>query len=168
MLCSSKFSIATKGRTTIKEHIFFLAGNGVKKIASFEVFKKISDLREVIQKRKLNKYIPDKALTQFSLLSERTYLGWTEATNNLKSQKRPMDQISLLVQYAFAIPETSTEVSIINEVWGSNKGHLSFQMLEAIVNVKINRNLSCIKFYESIKYNKKLLQKFAAKKSTKK
>jgi hypothetical protein len=41
-------------------------------------------------------------------------------------------------------------------------------MLEAIVNVKINRNLSCIEFYESIKYNKKLLQKFAAKKSTKK
>jgi hypothetical protein len=49
--------------------------------------------------------------------------------------------------------------SIINEVWGSDKGLLSFQMLEAIVTVKINRDQSCNEFYESIKSNKKLLQK---------
>jgi hypothetical protein len=227
-----------------------------RKIAAFEVFKKISDLREVIQKRKSNKYIPDKALKHFLLLSvevqEETkefmanfyeelldylenwshsldgaeifswlslnflpdwendvkpsvkyiqarhgletlntdevfdeldrlqqYMNgnllrweaekvesdsrWNEAINNLKSQKRPIDQISLMVQYAFAIPGTSTEVerlfSIINDVWGSDKGNLSLQMLESIVNVKLNRDQSCIEFYESIKSNKKLLQK---------
>jgi hypothetical protein len=47
---------------------------------------------------------------------------WIETLKALNEQSRPINQISSLVQYAFAIPGTSTDVerlfSVINDVWG--------------------------------------------------
>jgi hypothetical protein len=88
-------------------------------------------------------------------------LRWIETLRELNQQNRPIDQISLLVQYAFAIPGTSTDVerlfSIINDVWSPDKGQMLPSSLEAILNVKVNSELDCAEYYESIKSNKKLL-----------
>jgi hypothetical protein len=86
---------------------------------------------------------------------------WIEIFKNLSQKNRPIKQISLLVQYAFAIPGTSTEVerlfSIINDVWGPEKGQMKLSTLEAHLNVKINSNKDCVEYYASIKDDKKLL-----------
>jgi hypothetical protein len=86
---------------------------------------------------------------------------WIELIKTMSDQNRPITQISLVVQYAFAIPGTSTEVerlfSIINGVWNAEKGKLSLKTLEAHLNVKVNNDQSCEEFYTSIKCNKILL-----------
>lgn len=91
---------------------------------------------------------------------------WIEILKNLSSQNRPINQISLMVQYAFAIPGTSSEVerlfSIIKDVWGPDRGQMSLSTLEAILNVKVNCDLDCDGYYESIKHNRKLLAKVHA------
>lgn len=91
---------------------------------------------------------------------------WIETFCSMNSQNRPIQQISFLVQYAFSIPGTSTEVerlfSIINDVWAPNKGNMQLNTLEAILNVKINSDLSCADYYSQIKDNKKLLAKVQA------
>lgn len=93
--------------------------------------------------------------------NESSERRWIETFGSLKSQNRPIKQISLLVQYAFAIPGTSTEVerlfSVINDVWGPDKGQMLPKSLEALLNVKINSEQNCVEYYESIKSNKKLL-----------
>jgi hypothetical protein len=88
---------------------------------------------------------------------------WIETFKSLNSQNRQIKQISLLVQYAFAMPGTSTEVerlfSVINDVWGPDKGQMSLSTLEAILNIKVNNDQDCAGYYESIKNNRKLLAK---------
>lgn len=88
-------------------------------------------------------------------------MRWIEVFKNLKQQRRPITQISLLVEYAFAIPGSSTDVerlfSIINDVWEDDKGQMSAETLEAHLNVIFNSNLDCLEFHKSIKNNKRLL-----------
>lgn len=86
---------------------------------------------------------------------------WIETFKSLNQQNRPINQISLLVQFAFSIPGTSTEVerlfSIINDIWGPEKGQMLLTTLESLLNVKVNSKYDCVEYYESIKHNKKLL-----------
>lgn len=86
---------------------------------------------------------------------------WIDVFKLLNGQNRPIPQISLVAQYAFAIPGTSTEVerlfSIINGVWSAEKGHLALSTLEAHLNVKVNCNMNCEEFYKSVMQNNKLL-----------
>lgn len=88
-------------------------------------------------------------------------MRWTETFKGLNSQHRPINQLSLLVQYGFSIPGTSTEVerlfSVINGVWEPEKGHMQLVTLESILNVKINSDLNCEDYFAAIKDNKKLL-----------
>jgi hypothetical protein len=80
---------------------------------------------------------------------------------HIKCSKVVTNNQSLMVQYAFAIPGTSTDVerlfSVINDVWGPDKGQMLPSSLEALLNVKVNSKLNCVEYYESIKNNKKLL-----------
>jgi hypothetical protein len=50
---------------------------------------------------------------------------WIEVFKILAQHNRPLKNMSLLAQYAFAIPGSSAEVerlfSIINDVWGPDK-----------------------------------------------
>lgn len=86
---------------------------------------------------------------------------WLEIFVLAAQQNRRINNLSMLVQYAFAIPGSSTEVerlfSIINDVWGPDKPQMKLETLEAYLNVKINSNLSCSMFYDSVKDNKQLL-----------
>lgn len=86
---------------------------------------------------------------------------WLEVFSFANQQHRPLKNLSLLVQYAFAIPGSSTEVerlfSIINDVWGPDKPQMKLKTLEAVLNVKVNSDLSCSDYFDSIKNNKRLL-----------
>lgn len=86
---------------------------------------------------------------------------WLEIFALTTQQHRPLSNLSLLVQYAFAIPGSSTEVerlfSIINDVWGPDKPQLKLETLEAVLNVKVNSDLSCSDYFDLIKNNKRLL-----------
>lgn len=88
---------------------------------------------------------------------------WIEVFGELNKQRRPIKDLSLLVQYAFCIPGTSTEVerlfSTINNVWVSGKDNMSLHTLEAYLSVSVNSVLSCAEFYDSVKTNKTLLAK---------
>lgn len=44
----------------------------------------------------------------------------------------------------------------MNDVWSIDKPSMKIKTLEANLNVKINSDLDCLKYYESIKDNKKL------------
>jgi hypothetical protein len=67
----------------------------------------------------------------------------------------------LLAQYAFATPGTSAEVetlfSIIKHVWGSEKGQLSMNALEAHLEIKYNDAADCREFFNRVKGNKMML-----------
>lgn len=86
---------------------------------------------------------------------------WIELIKTMSDQNRPITQIALVVQYAFAIPGTSTQVerlfSIINGIWKTENGQLALSTLEAHLNVKVNSGHNCEKFFELIKNNKNLL-----------
>ena len=85
----------------------------------------------------------------------------------LKNQLRPIPQFSLMGQYAFSIPGTSTEVerlfSIIKDVWGTEKGQMSASTLEAHLNGKFNCEQNSEEIYETIKSIKSLLSQSAEK-----
>lgn len=80
---------------------------------------------------------------------------WIVLIKTISDQNSPITQISLVVQYAFAIPEMT--FSVINGVWNTEKGKLSLNTLEAHLNVKFNNDQSCEEFYTSIKCNQILL-----------
>lgn len=88
---------------------------------------------------------------------------WLEIFKRMTQEHRPINQLSLLVQYAFSIPGTSTEVerlfSTVNDIWSTDKGQMQPGTLEAILNVKINTDLDCLQYYEAAKKNKSLLSK---------
>lgn len=66
-----------------------------------------------------------------------------------------------MVQFAFAIPGSSTEVerlfSIIGNVWPPNKGKMKLATLEAELNVRFNSKMGCSEYFALIKNNKALL-----------
>lgn len=86
---------------------------------------------------------------------------WLDAFKSLSQQSRPIKEISLLVQFAFSIPGSSTEVerlfSYINDVWSEDKPQMKHNTLEAQLNIKVNSDLDCVQFYNSIKNNRKIL-----------
>jgi hypothetical protein len=86
---------------------------------------------------------------------------WLEVLRQLKEQHRAIPCFSLLAQYAFAMPGTSAEVerlfSIIKHVWGSEKGQLSMNALEAHLEIKYNDAADCREFFNRVKGNKKML-----------
>jgi hypothetical protein len=86
---------------------------------------------------------------------------WLEILKQLKEQHRSIPCFSLLAQYAFAMPGTSTEVerlfSIIKNVWGSEKGQLSKKALEAHLEIKFNHGADCHEFFNRVKGNTKML-----------
>lgn len=88
---------------------------------------------------------------------------WLDVFAYMKEQQRPLIHLSMLVEFAFALPGSSTDVerlfSIINDVWAPDKGQMSLEMLEAVLNVKINKRMSCVDFYQSIKDDKIFLIK---------
>lgn len=88
---------------------------------------------------------------------------WIDVFKTFSQQNQQISQISLLVQYAFAIPGSSTEVerlfSVIKNVWASNKCQMSSETLEAILNVKFNSQLKCSEYFDSIKNDKNFLAK---------
>jgi hypothetical protein len=81
-------------------------------------------------------------------------MRWIDVFKELKLQNRPIINIELLVELAFAVPGSSTQVerlfSIINDTLVPNKDHMSLT-LEAFLNIKVNSNLSCPDYYLSIK-----------------
>jgi len=86
---------------------------------------------------------------------------WLQIFQELKGKGRLINNLSLLVQFAFSIPGSSTEVerlfSIINDVWGPDKPQMNTETLEAFLNIKFNSDMECTQYYESIKNDKQLL-----------
>lgn len=88
---------------------------------------------------------------------------WLDIFGYMREQQRPVSNLSMLVEFAFSLPGSSTDVerlfSIINDVWGPDKGQMSLETLEAVLNVKFNKQISCVEFYQSIKDDKVFLKK---------
>lgn len=88
---------------------------------------------------------------------------WLNVFSYMRDQQRPLKNLSMLVEFAFSLPGSSCDVerlfSIINDVWGPDKGQMSMETLEAILNVKFNQRMSCVDFYQSIKDDKAFLKK---------
>lgn len=86
---------------------------------------------------------------------------WLEVLKDFAAQNRRINQFELLVEFGFAIPGFSADVertfSYINDVWGPDKPQMKLDTLEAQLNVKINSDLDCCSYYDTIKNNKKLL-----------
>lgn len=99
--------------------------------------------------------------TEWSLKKVTSDERWLEIFKTLGQQNRSIVKLSNLVEYAFSLPGSSTEVerlfSIINDVWGPDKPHLKLETLEAYLNIKVNSDLNCSEYYNSIKDNKRLL-----------
>jgi hypothetical protein len=88
---------------------------------------------------------------------------WLRIIKRCKDIERPVVQLSLLLEFAFCVPGTSTEVerlfSIINDTWGSDKSQMKLESVEASLNIQFNSHLSCLEFFEIIKNDKNLLEK---------
>lgn len=116
-----------------------------------KVFDEINLLRDFVSD-KLQAWTDSKASSESR---------WLEIFAIMNQQQRPLRQISLLVQYAFAIPGSSTEVerlfSVIGDIWGPKQGHMSMETLDAYLNVKVNSDLNCSEYYASVKNNRRLL-----------
>ena len=88
---------------------------------------------------------------------------WIEIFHRCKALETPIDQMSLLVEFAFSLPGTSTEVerlfSMINDAWSSDKGQMKLETLEAVMNIKYNSKLSCSEFHDTIKNDSNFLEK---------
>lgn len=86
---------------------------------------------------------------------------WLEIFKYMNVQQRPVKNLSSLVEFAFSLPGTSTDVerlfSIINDVWSPDKSNMSIETLEAILTIKFNLSMNCIDFYKSVQNDKKLL-----------
>lgn len=108
----------------------------------------------------LQSYILDKlvAWNQEKTTSEDR---WVEIFKTMKQQHKPLNQISLLVQYAMSIPGSSAEVerlfSKINDIWVPTKDNMKIETLEAYLNVQYNCNMSCSEYFKMIRNDKRLL-----------
>lgn len=73
-------------------------------------------------------------------------------SNKIQSEPHCLDIFAYL-------REQQRPFSIINDVLGPDKGQMSLETLEAILNVKFNKKMSCVQFYHSIKDDKVFLKK---------
>lgn len=69
-----------------------------------------------------------------------------------------------IVQYICVLPGTNADCerifSLCNQYWTDEKSHLAVPTLEAVLKIKVNVNKSCEEFFELVKNDTKLLQKF--------
>ena len=97
----------------------------------------------------------EEKLEEWSNKQVKSEDRWLEIFKALAQQNRHIHNLSLLVQYAFAIPGSSTEVerlfSIINDVWGPDKPQMKIETLEAFLNIKVNSNLNMCRI---LRFNK--------------
>lgn len=138
------------------EHIkpslqYFVKHFGEGEIDSDDLFDETNLLCQIVGQK----------LTSWNEKSLKSDERWIEIFAAFSYQNRPLKQFSMLVQYAFAIPGSSTEVerlfSIINDVWGPDKPQMKLETLEAYLNIKVNSNMNCSEYYDSIKDNRRLL-----------
>jgi hypothetical protein len=101
-------------------------------------------------------------LAQWNQKSTAAENRWVQIFNFAESQNRTIDNLSLLLEFAFSIPGTSCEVerlfSIIGDIWGSDKGQMKLETVESMLNVRYNSNQTCKEFFDSIKDDKKVLR----------
>lgn len=87
---------------------------------------------------------------------------WLVIFRYMRDQQRPVENLSMLVQFGFSLPGASTDVerlfSMIFDIWSPDKPQMNSQTLEAVLNVKFNCNKSCQEFYDSIISDKDLLR----------
>lgn len=119
------------------------------------------DADKVFDETNLLQQITTAKLESWTSIAASSQARWLDVFKTLNQQNRPIQNTSLLVQYAFAIPGSSTEAerlfSIINDVWGPDKEHMSLLTLEAYLNIKVNSEMNCTEYYESAKKNDDLL-----------
>jgi hypothetical protein len=123
-----------------------------EKINGDKLFDEITLIKDFVQENSAN-------WTREEITNQEK---WLKIFQRCRDLERPIEQLSLLVEYAFCLPGTSTEVerlfSIINDTWGNDKSQMRLESVEALLNVQFNTNLSCTEFFEKIKDDKNLLE----------
>ena len=90
---------------------------------------------------------------------------WTAIFKEFRGKLVNMEK---LVEFAFALPGTSTEAernfSLIKNIWAENRGSMALNTVKAILNIQYNSDLSCKQFYDKVKDDKAMLQKVQSSK----
>ena len=86
---------------------------------------------------------------------------WIKIFSNFRENSTRLTNMEKLVEFAFCLAGTSTEVerifSLMNNIWDDNKSRLDIDTLNAILTIQYNSNMSCLEFFECIKGNTKFL-----------
>lgn len=121
------------------------------------------DADAVFDELQLIKQVVEKELPSWTEKGTSSESRWLQIFQTMNEEHRPIKDLTLLVEFAFAIPGTSTEVerlfSTINNVWTLEKDSMSHPSLEAHLSVSYNSSLDCIAYFESVKNNQSMLAK---------
>lgn len=88
---------------------------------------------------------------------------WQQIFKEMSEQQTQLVNMEKLVEFAFCLPGTSTEVervfSLINNIWDDNKSHMKIETVGNYLSIQYNSNLNCTEFYDNVKSNKQFLEK---------
>lgn len=88
---------------------------------------------------------------------------WTQVFQNFRQSGTQLVNLEKLVEFAFALAGTSTEVervfSLIKQIWSDQRSRLDLKTVDALLSIQFNSEMTCREFYETIKKDSIFLDK---------
>ena len=92
---------------------------------------------------------------------------WVSIFQHFKKQNIQLLNMEKLVEYAFSIPGTSTEVerifSIINRIWPDEKSSMDLSTVNNLLSIQYDSKLNCTEFYNKIKTDRIFMTSITSK-----
>jgi hypothetical protein len=87
---------------------------------------------------------------------------WKDVFEHFSKLGRSVKNLKKLVEFCFSIPGSSCEVerlfSIIDGIWGSEKGQFNLESVESMLNVCYNSKITCSEFHQSYENDQNVLE----------
>lgn len=136
--------------------------DSLDKFKEYPQIRNIDDSKLFDQWGSIKQIICDKLLTWNENNIDASQ-RWVEVFQELQSKVMTFDCFAMLTEFIFSLPGTSAPVerifSLMNILWTKEKSQLGLAVLNAILCIKKNSELTCEKFYETIEKDKKFLSK---------
>jgi hypothetical protein len=132
-----------------------------EKVNAFSPSIHESEIFEEFQR--VDRYCDESKLSVWNKNSVVTEQRWMELFQHFRDNILTFSNISLLVEFALALPGTSAPVervfSIMNNIWTPERNRLDVGVVNSIICIKYNVKLDCVSYYKRVRSDRSLLQK---------
>ncbi|PSN38890.1 hypothetical protein C0J52_20067 [Blattella germanica] len=129
--------------TNFISHVFIMSKKSDLNINDEELFDEVKCVKS---------YVTEDKLKQWEETNTPVDRKWVELFENLKNKNMSHGNLQKIIEFCFSLPgskaATKRVVSIMNDLWDTNKTQMKVETLKGLLITKCNYGMTCVEFNE--------------------